>query len=347
MMRLNVERRMIWLFAPLSVVLFVVAACGSSDTSEGSTDGNDTGPVQTEVAAAMETQTALQKQVDDSVAATVAAQATATTPGSEGSDNDAEGTPEATEAPDPTATPSPTATPKPDPTATPEPPAPTATPVPPAPTATPEPPQPTPTPTEAPPTPTQPLDDVLVFSQPSNGYLSASGRNGSFAQASGSFDVLNFPARAYVRSGVYFGLGEDVTAAGIVTASFSVSGPDTVRVAVDVGWNGELRTNGWGSMTSSFEVRLVIVDEDGQEISVPVVAGESSIDSSLASKPVSGNRRLTVEASVDAGQSYGIWMIAECRSTGSSNVWASDSECIFDQYDGVNGFVEWENLILD
>lgn len=337
---------MIWLFAPLSVVLFVVVACGLSDASDGPSDGNDAGPVQTEVAAAMETQTALQKQVDDSVAATVAAQATATTPGSEGSDSgDAEASPEATEDLDPTATPSPTATSEPDPTATPEPPAPTATPVPPAPTATPVPPQPTPTPTEVPPTPTPEEPATIIFERPDSGYAAESGENGIYAKASASFDVAQYPARAFVRSGIYFGLSEDVTSTGVIENSFVPDETGKVRITADAGWNGVLTTKGWGSMASNFEIRLAILGPDGEAIKSPAVGGQASIDSNVASKPVSGNQTLVIEALVEGGQKYMLQVLAECQSSGSSNVWASDTECAFDSASG--GYVEWRSLTVE
>jgi hypothetical protein len=336
-----------WSIAPLAGLLLTITACGSSGQSV-ETPPAEAEVNETQVASYLATKEAVDKEIADSVAATVAAQAQTTAPETTATPSvNASEVDQSTPEPEPTATlPAPTATP--EPTS-----APTATPVPPAPTVTPEPPQPTatptaipPTPTEVPPAPTQAPDDELFFSRPSDGYLDASGRNGSFAQASGSFDVQEFPARAYIRSGVYFGLGEDVTAAGVITAGFDTASGGTVRISVDVGWNGELRTNGWGSMTSSFEVHLVVVDANGQQVTAPVIAGQTSIDSSLASKPVSGNRSLTLEVPVEAGQFYTIQMMAICRSAGSSNVWASDSECVFDQQDDVNGFVEWKDLVL-
>ncbi|MEZ4568779.1 MAG: hypothetical protein R2849_00300 [Thermomicrobiales bacterium] len=98
-------------------------------------------------------------------------------------------------------------------------------------------------------------------------------------------------------------------------------------------------------MASSFEIRLAILGPDGQTIKAPVVGGKSSIDSSVASMPVSGNQSLEIEALVEGGQEYTIQLLAVCRSSGSSNIWASDTECAFDNASG--GYIEWRSLTVE
>lgn len=349
MLRLPSRRTVPRIFAPLTVVLFVVVACGSPDAPGASAPADNPDIVQTEVAASVATQAEHQKQIDVSVAATIAAQTPESSSSLEATDrplDEATPTTEPTLEPTEEALPDPTATPvPPDPTATPVPPDPTATPVPPAPTATPEPPKPTPTPTEVPPTPTPEAPSAISFGRPDSGRLAASGQHGSFAQASASFNTAAFPARAYVRSGIYFGISEGVTANGVIETSFVAEETAKILITADAGWNGELRTKGWGKMTSTFEVRLAIIDSDGQQIKSPTVGGKASIDSSVASKPVSGNQTLTLEVLVEGGKEYTIQLLAVCRSTGSANIWASDTECAFDSNAG--GYVEWRSLTVE
>jgi outer membrane biosynthesis protein TonB len=349
MFRYLLVRRTTWLLASAALMLVVVAACGSSDepitTPSLPTDGD---AIQTEVASALATQGALQKQVNDSVAATIAASVPDTTAlvdtSSGGKANDSV-QPSSTVSPqiEPTTPPAPDPTDQPDPTATSQPP--TSTPVPPAPTATPEPPKTTPTPTEVPPTATTVAPSELTFERPERGQETASGEYLSFAQASASFDVAQYPARAYVRSGVYFGLAEDVTSVGTIQNSFIAEDTSKIRITADAGWNGLLTTKGWGSMTSAFEIRLQILGSDGQAIKAPAVAGKTTIDSSTASKPVSGNQSLVIEALVEGGQTYTLQLLAVCHSSGSSNIWASDTECAFDGAAG--GYVEWRSLTVE
>jgi hypothetical protein len=167
----------------------------------------------------------------------------------------------------------------------------------------------------------------------------------SFAQASASFDTAQYPARSYIRSGVYFGIGENVTSAGVIENSFVAEELASVRARVDVGWNGDLSTKGWGSMSSRFEVMLRILGPDGSIIVEPVVSGRVAIDSSTAHMPVSGNGSLAIDFLVSQGETYTIQLIAVCRSSGSSNIWASDTECAFDRE--VGGYVEWRSLEIE
>ncbi len=336
MIRFIPGRRVIWMFVPSVLAFVLIAGCGSSDEPAIASPSISPDAVQTEVAAALATQASLQKQVDDSVAATVDARSQSSIPVSETDNVDNASSPTATSSVEPTATPSPPATLQPDPTATAVPP--TATLAPPAPT---EPPQPT----EVPPTPTQAAPAELTFIRPDDGRGTASGEYLSFAQASSSFDIAQFPARAYIRSGVYFGLSEDVSSVGTIENSFEAEVTGKIRVVADAGWNGSLSTKGWGSMNSEFEIRLAILGPDGQAIKAPVVGGKESIDSSVASKSVSGNQSLVIEGLVEEGGTYTIQLIAVCNSSGSSNIWASDTECAFDS--GVNGFVEWRSLTVE
>ena len=331
-----------WMLAPAMLALFIVAACGSSD-EPGVTPSapTDSAAIQTEVASTLATQEAFQQQIDESVAATVAAQSPDATPEPEASptgkaDEEVEPTPTATAELEPTVAPSPTATSQPDPT---------STPAPPAPTATPEPPKPTPAPTEVPPTATPEAPDTITFERPDSGHAVKSGEHLSFAQATASFDIAQYPARAFIHSGVYFGLGEDVTSIGAIENSFVAETTGKVRVTVDAGWNGTLSTNGLGSMNSNFEIRLAVLGPDRQAIKAPVVGGQAAIDSSVAGKPVSGNQALTIEVLVEDGVQYTIQLLAVCHSTGSSNIWASDTECAFDSVAG--GYVEWRSLTAE
>ncbi|CAN5711113.1 hypothetical protein BH23CHL2_BH23CHL2_35790 [soil metagenome] len=340
MLRLPSGHTLPWIFAPLTVVLFIVVACGSPDTPGASAPTESPDIAQTEVVAGVATQAEFQKQIDDSVAATIAAQTPESSPSPEATDPPVD---EASATLEPTATPTEEALP--DPTATPVPPDPTATPVPPAPTATPEPPQPTPTPTEIPPTPTPKAPSAISFGRPDTGHLAASGQHGSYAQASASFDVAAFPARAYVRSGIYFGIAEGVTSAGVIENVFVPEETSKIRITADAGWNGVLTTYGWGSMASNFEIRLAILGPNGEAIKTPTVGGRASIDSTVASKPVSGNQTLTLEALVEGGQKYTIQLLAVCHSSGSANILASDTECAFDAEAG--GYVEWRSLTVE
>lgn len=343
MYRILAKRRLTLILAPATLALLVAAGCGSSDTPAESTP-SDSAAIQTEVASALATQSNIDKLVNESVAATMTAQAPEITPEAEetveGKSDAGQAFPTATAVVDPSSTPAPQTTTEPEPTATAVPP--TATPAPPAPTATPEPPKPTATPTEIPPTPTPEAPAAIVFERPDSGHAQASGEYLSFAQASASFDVAQYPSRAYIRSGVYFGLAEDVTSIGAVENSFIAEETSKIRVTVDAGWNGTLTTKGWGSMNSNFEIRLAVLGPDRQAIKAPVVGGQAAIDSNTASKPVSGNQTLSIEVLVEGGQQYTIQLLAVCRSAGSSNVWASDTECAFDQ--AANGFVEWRSL---
>ncbi len=157
--------------------------------------------------------------------------------------------------------------------------------------------------------------------------------------------MAQYPARAYIRSGVYFGLAEDVTSVGTIQNSFIAEDTSKIRITADAGWNGVLTTKGWGSMASTFEIRLQILGPDGQAIKAPAVAGKTTIDSSTASKPVSGNQSLIIEALVEGGQTYTLQLLAVCHSSGSSNIWASDTECAFDSAAG--GYVEWRSLTVE
>ncbi len=346
MYRTIAKRRLIGILAPSTLALFIAAGCGSSDTPADSTLP-DSAAIQTEVASALATQSSIDKLVNDSVAATMIAQAPEITPAAEQTiegkgDDVVQASPTATEVPPPAATLTPEPITEPEPTATATAVLPTATP---APTATPEPPTPTPTPTEVPPTPTPEAPAAIVFERPDSGHAQASGEYLSFAQASASFNVAQYPSRSYIRSGVYFGLAEDVTSIGAVENSFVAEETGKVRVTVDAGWNGTLMTKGWGSMNSNFEIRLAVLGPDRQAIKAPVVGGQAAIDSNTASKPVSGNQTLTLDVLVEGGQQYTIQLLAVCRSAGSSNVWASDTECAFDQ--ASNGYVEWRSLQVE
>lgn len=331
-----VRNRWRWSVAPVALALFVVTACGSDGEQAAQPSATDSGALETQVASYLATKAEVDRQVAGSVSATIAAQPPTATP--EPSDSPVgKANDEPTPTDEPTATPA-EVTPEPTPTEVP----PTATPVPPAPTPSPTPLPPAPTPS---PTPEEP--STITFERPDSGYNLESGEHLSFAQADASFDVAQFPARALIRSGVYFGIAEAVNSVGIIETTFVAEETGKVQITADAGWNGVLRTKGWGSMYSEFRIKLGVVGPDGQAIKAAVVAGEASIDSSEESKPVSGNQVLVFEGLVEGGLEYTIQLIAVCGSSGSSNIWASDTECIFDNQTGDGGYVEWRSLAVE
>jgi hypothetical protein len=326
-----------WSVTPVALALLTVTACGSNGEQASEPSPTDAGAIETQVASYLATKSEVDQQVADSVSATIAAQDPTATPEPLGSPAGKADEPASTPASEPTATANEVT---PEPTATPQPPQPTATPLPPAPNPTPEPTSPPPSPTPEPPA-------TISFERPDSGYNLESGEHLSFAQADASFDVAQFPARAFIRSGVYFGIAEAVSSVGVIESSFIADETGKIRITADASWNGVLRTKGWGSMHSEFRVKLGVVGPDGVAIKAAVVGGEASIDSDEESKPVSGNQLLVFEGLVEGGLEYTIQLIAICGSSGSANFWASDSECIFDNKTGDGGYVEWRSLTVE
>ena len=330
---------LLWAVAGIAIVLMLAACSGSDEPA-----GNGTLTPEDQVASGIATQQAIETQIAEGVAATAAAREEEAQPAP------TTGKLQPTESPD-SPTPAPTSeppaptegTPPPAPTATPHPPKPTPTPEPPAPTPTPEPPAPTPSPE---PTPAPTLPDPIVFERPETGSNFVSGANGTFAQGSGSWEVTAYPARAYVRSAVYFGISEDVQSHTRLYNTFVASQTGTVEVTVDVSWSGVFTTFGIGDMTSNLDLGLNIREEPDGGGKGTSLAEPPSIQPRDDREAVAGNESFQVIFDVEEGVTYKIEMRATCQSIGSRNGLASDTECIFDNRTGDGGYVEWSNLTV-
>ncbi len=202
-----------------------------------------------------------------------------------------------------------------------------------------------PTSTEPPtpaPTATEDLPNVVELDAPDKANASYSGQHGAFAQAVALFtDVTAYPATIDMRTGVYFGINEFVTVNPYLENTIVATHTGVLRVTADVSWNGELWTYGLGDMHSQF---FLVMSVSSPTETDDAQSDSFVIDSPTATRSVVGSTELTAFVEVVKGDEIHIQLNANCTSSGSANILASDTECDF--YEGVH-HIEWSSVKVE